>query len=136
MASFTHFQPFVENLAEGAFNLSNTLTIALTLTAPEATMGILSQLSQISYTNLSSRLLPPSTSLQTSGTYKLINTTNTMTATGTVGAFRYIVLYDDYAVNDELVGYYDYGSSLTLADGDAFAVNLSEDSGLLTIAPA
>ena|SRR3990167_9379847 len=136
MATFTHFQPFVENLAEGVFNLSNTLTIALTLTAPEATMGILSQLSQISYTNLSSRLLPPSTSLQTSGTYKLINTTNTMTATGTVGAFRYIVLYDDYAVNDELVGYYDYGSSLTLADGDAFAVNLSEDSGLLTIAPA
>ena len=110
--------------------------MALTLTAPEATMSILSQLTEIAYTNLSARTLPPKTSSQTSGTYKLINTTNTMTATGAVRPLRYVVIYDDYATNDELIGYYDYGSSITLSDGDSLAVNLNESTGLLTIAPA
>src|SRR3990167_9161148 len=113
MATYTKFQPFVEKLAEKAHNLgSDTLTVALTNTAPAATNGVLTDITQISYTNLSARALTTSSSAQTSGTYKLVIADLTLTASGgAVAAFRYVVIYNDTAASDELIAYYDYGSS-------------------------
>lgn len=135
MATFTKFQPFVEGIAEKKFNLgSDTLTVALTNTAPNATDSTLSQITQISYTNCSSRAITITSSTQTSGTYKLILQDLTLTASGTVGPFRYVVIYDDTATNDELIAYYDYGSSVTLNNGDSFAIDFDASNGFLTIA--
>jgi hypothetical protein len=135
MATFTKFQPFVEALAEKVHNLgSDQLVVALTNSAPSAANAVLTDITQISYTNLSSRNVTTSSSAQTSGTYKLTLADLVLTASGAVATFRYVVLYNDTATNDDLIGYYDYGSSITMATGETFTVDFDASSGALTIA--
>lgn len=134
MASFNKFNSFVEALAEKVHNLgSDTLTVALTNSAPVATNTQLSNITQISYTNCSSRAVTVSSSSQTSGTYSLVCNDLVLTASGgTVGAFRYVVLYNDTATDDELIAWWDYGSSITLADGETFTIDFG--ANVLTVA--
>jgi hypothetical protein len=136
MATFNKFNSFVEALAEKVHNLgSDTLTVALTNSAPVATNTQLSDITEISYTNLSARALTTSSSSQTSGTYKLVIADLTMTSTGgNTGPFRYAVIYNDTATNDELIGWYDYGSSITLANGESFKIDFDGTNGVLTLA--
>lgn len=135
MATFTKFQPFVENLAEKVFNLgSDTLKVALTNSAPNATDATLSQITEISYANCSARTISIASSAQSAGTYKLTLTDLVLSATGTVGPFRYVVIYDDTAASDQLIAYYDYASNLTLNNGDTFTINFDDSNGFLTIA--
>lgn len=142
MASFTKVNDFVVNLAN-AMDLDNdTLVVALSNTDPTSGTdvtadgnGVLANISQISYTNLSSRTLANVTSTQTSGTYKLSADDLTLTASGgSVAAFRYIVVYDDTVTSpaDPVIGYYDYGTSLTLNDGDTFTIDIGAN-GILTL---
>jgi hypothetical protein len=125
MASFVKFNPFVEALAEKVHNLgSDQLTIALTNSAPSAGNSVLTDITQISYTNCSSRNITTVSSTQTSGTYSLVTSDLTLTASGgTVGPFRYVVMYNDTSASDNLIGYYDYGSSITLNDTETFTVD-------------
>ena len=138
MASYTKFQPFVEKLAEKAHNLgSDTLTVAMcaAANAPTAADGILADLTEISYTNCSARAITTSTSAQTSGTYKLVLTDLVLTAGGgTVGPLRYVVIYNDTAASDELICFFDYGSEITLADGETLTIDFDGTNGLLQIA--
>lgn len=138
MAAFNKFNAFVEAIAEKKHNLgSDSLVVALCAAAnpPSASNSVLADLTQISYTNLSSRALTISSSSQTSGTYKLVLADLTLTASGgAVAAWRYAVIYNDTATNDELIGYYDRGSDLTLADGDSVVLNFDGSAGVLTIA--
>ena len=138
MATFNKFNSFVEALAEKVHNLgSDQIVIALTAAAnaPVNTNTQLSNLTQISYTNLSSRNVTTTSSEQTSGTYKLTLADLTLTASGgSVEAFRYVVLYNDTATNDELIGWYDYGSDLTLASGESLLIDFDGAAGVLTIA--
>jgi hypothetical protein len=125
MASFNKFNSFVEALAEKVHNLgSDTLTLALTAAAnpPVSTNTQLSNLTQISYTNLSSRVLTGVTSAQTLGTYALKADNLVLTASGTVATFRYIVLYNDTATNDELIGWFDFGGNVSLLNGETFTI--------------
>lgn len=57
-----------------------------------------------------------------------------LTASGAVGPFQYVYIYDDTATNDELIAYYDYGSAVTMASGDTFAIDFDATNGLLQIA--
>jgi len=136
MASFTKINSFVEFLAEGRMDLgSDQLKIALTNTAHTSTWDELADLTEISYTNLSSRNITTSSSSQTSGTYKLVLTDLVLTSSGgTTGPFRYIYIYDETATNDDLIGYYDYGSSITMQDGDTLTLDFDGSAGVLTIA--
>lgn len=137
MASFVKIDKFVEALAEKVHNLgSDTLKIALTNTAHTATWGQLSDLTLATNApaNLDSVTLTVSASSQTTGTYKLVITDKVMTATGAVGPFRYVYIYNDTATNDELIAYYDYASSISLATGDTFTINFDDSNGVLTIA--
>jgi len=135
MASFVKINSFVENLAEKQIDLSGAaLTVALTNTAHEAAWDELADLTEVSYTNLSSRVITVSTSSQTSGTYKLVCADLTLTASGAVGPFRYIYIYDDDSTGDKLIAYYDYGSEVTLANGDTFKIDFSAENGVLQIA--
>lgn len=147
MASFNKLNGFVEHLAEKVHNLgSDQLVVALSNTAPgsegtpptgSTAACILANVTQVSYTNLSSRNITTSTSAQTSGTYKLVLTDLTLTASGgSVATFRYVYVYNDTPTSpaDPLIGYYDYGSGVTLADTETFLIDFDGTNGLLTIA--
>jgi len=146
MATFNKIADFVEHLAEGVHNLaSDTLTLALSDTAPGSETpaptgdgnGVLANVTQVAYTNLSSRTLTVSASAQTGGTYKLTIADITLTSTGgSTGPFRYVYIYNDTPTSpaDPLIGYYDYGSSITLADGESLTVNFDDSNGVLTLA--
>jgi hypothetical protein len=144
MAAFNKLNGFVENLAEKVFNLgSDTLTVALSNTAPGSegtpptgatSAAKLANVTQVSYTNLSSRVLTISSSAQAAGVYSLIIADLVLTASGAVAAFRYIYIYDDTATNDELIGYYDYGSALTLNNGETLTLDFDNVNGVLSIA--
>jgi hypothetical protein len=133
--SFNKFNSFVEALAEKVHNLgSDQLKIALTNSAPVATNTVLANITEISYTNLSSRNVTTGSSSQTSGTYKLVLNDLVLTSSGgTTGPFRYAVLYNDTATNDELIGWYDYGASITLGDGETFTLDFDGSAGALTL---
>lgn len=134
MATFNKFHCFVEDLAEGVHNLaSDQLVVALTNTGPTAaTDDELADITEISYTNLSSRNVTTSSSSQTSGTYSLVCADLVLTASGAVGPFRYVVLYNGTAANDELIDYWDYGSEVSLASGETFTVDFA--ANVLTVA--
>ena len=98
---------------------------------------MLANVTQAAYTNLSSRNVTTSSSAQTGGTYKLVLADITLTSSGgSTGPFRYVYIYNDTVTTpaDALIGYYDYGSSLTLNDGDSLTVDFSAANGVLQIA--
>lgn len=137
MATFNKFDSFVEALAEKVHNLgSDQLTIALTpaANAPVATNTKLSDLTEISYTNLSSRDVTTASSSQTSGTYKLVCNDLVLTASGSVATFRYVVLYNNTATNDELIGWWDNASNVSLASGQTFTIDFDGTNGVLQLA--
>lgn len=135
MATFNKFNSFTEALAEKVHNLgSDTLKIALTNIAPVATNTVLANITEISYTNLSSRTVTVTASSQTSGTYKLVASDLVLTASGTVPTFRYAVLYNDTATNDELIAWWDRGTSVDLISTDTFTVDFDPTNGVLQIA--
>lgn len=134
MATFTKFNTFAEAVYEKIHNLgSDQLVVALTNTLPTyATDDQLADITEISYTNLSSRNITTSTSAQTGGTYKLVINDLVLTASGgSVGPFRYIVIYNNTAAGDELIAAYDYGSALTLNDGESLTLDFDGTNGLL-----
>lgn len=140
MASFNKFNSFVEALAEKVHNLgSDTLKVMLTNTAPVATNAVKGDLTEISAGNgytAGGNTASVTSSAQTSGTYKLVlGDPATWTASGgSIGPFQYAVLYNDTATNDELIGWWNYGSAVTLADGESFAVDFDPTTGVLTLA--
>jgi|SRR5579864_2759422 len=136
MAAFTKIQKFVLNLGNGGLNLgSDQLVVALTNTLPVAsTANVIGDITEISYTNCSSRNVTTTSYTQTSGTAKLLCAQLTLTATGTVGPFEWVVLYDSTPANKYLIGFWDYGSAITLANTDTFLVGFDQSGGVLTIA--
>ena len=146
MASYVKVNDFVEHLAEGAHDLdTDQLVVALSNTAPgsEASNplsdgnGLLANVTEIAYTNLSTRNITLSASTQTGGTYKLVLTDLVLTASGgAVATFRYIYIYNDGTVvlANPLICHYDYGSALTLNDGESLTLDFDAANGLLQVA--
>jgi len=139
MATFNKFNSFVEALAEKVHNLqSDTLKVVLTNSAPLAANTVLADITQIAngngYTTGGAQATQVS-SAQTGGTYKLVLNDVTFTASGgSLGTFRYAVLYNDTAASDELIAWWDYGTSLTITNGNSFTVDFDAVNGVLAIA--
>lgn len=153
MASFNKFNCFVEDLAEKVHNLgSDTLRVMLTNTSPNAADTIVdtdetvcqvqatSNANEIAAGNGYTKKGPAvtiSASAQSGGTYKAVATDVVVTATGAVGPFRYVVLYNDTAgtsATRPVIGWWDYGSSISLANGETFTVDFDPTNGVLQIA--
>lgn len=140
MVAFNKYHCFVENLAEKTHNLaSDTLKVALTNTAPNAsTHTVLANIGEITAANgytAGGNQTTQSSSAQSGGTYKLVSgDPATWTASGgTIGPFRYAVLYNATAAGGPLIGWWDYGTSITLNPGETFTVDFDAASGVLTI---
>ena len=134
MATFTKVDSLNENIAEKVHNLqSDTLMVALTNTAPSSANTVLANITEIAYTNLSSRTLTTTSSSTSAGVYRLVLADLTLTATGDVGPFRYAVIYNNTATNKELIGFADYGSSISLANGETLRLDFDNVNGLLAI---
>jgi hypothetical protein len=124
VAAYNKFQSWVEYKNEGANVGSDQFVVALTNSAPVATNALLAELTPVDYTNCSTRNITMSSASQTGGTYTPVPVDLTLTASGgTVGPFRYVVIYDDTVSGDPLVCWFDYGSSITLAAGETILIN-------------
>jgi hypothetical protein len=145
MAVFNKLNGFVEHLSEGVHNLgSDQLVLALSNVAPSSettppsstTAGcVLANVTEITYTGLSTRDLTTTSSAQASGTYRLVLDDLTLSSTGTVGPFRYIYLYNTTPTSpaDPLIGYFDYGANLTLNTGESLTIDFDQASGAITL---
>lgn len=140
MASFLKFHQFVENIAHGVHDLAaDTLMVALTNTTPSATNEVFGDITEITAQNgysAGGEQAVQASSSQTSGTYKLVLGDVTFTASGgSFGPFRYPVLYNTTPTSpaDPLIGHWDYGSSISVTDGNSFTVDFDASAGVLTI---
>jgi hypothetical protein len=138
MAAFNKVNDFVEDLLKGVHNLSTaTLRLALSNTAPGSESsnptasgnGVLANVTQIAYTNLSGGVAPALASVvvaESGGTATLDAANVVITASGgSVGPYRYVYLYNDTATGDPIIGYWDRGSSVTLADTETDTATIS-----------
>ncbi len=137
-SAYNKFYCFVEDLAEHKHNFAtDTLKIMLTNSAPVATNTVKANITDISAGSgysAGGTAITPVSSAQTTGLYKIIGTHPGFTASGgPIGPFRYAVMYNDTATNDELIAWWDYGSNITLADGESVAVTLDGTNGIFTI---
>jgi hypothetical protein len=141
MATFNKFNLFTDDLAKGVMNLStDTIKVMLTNTAPVATNHVYSDISSTELANGNGYTTGGATVSGTgvsnaSGVESLAASATTWTSnTGSMGPFRYIVYYDSTPATKTLIGWYDYGSSITLngANGDTFT-DTPAGSVLLTL---
>lgn len=143
MPAFVFAQDFKEQLGKAVHNLSaNTFKVALSNTTPVvSTMAALADITQIGtsggYTGGvgGGVALTGVTYTETTGTGTFIATDTVITASGgTIGPFRYAWIYNDTAASpvDALIGYVDYGSSITLADAETFTLDYT--TSIFTIA--
>jgi hypothetical protein len=140
-AAFNKFQDFSEQLIRGVHDFdAHVFKIALTNTAPVATNTILANITQVSAGNgyTTGGTATTISVSETSGTTTVSGTQVVFTASGgTIGPFRYAVLYNDSATSpaDALIGWWDYATSITLADTETFTWRPSNASpgAILTI---
>lgn len=138
MASFNKYQKGVEALVEGINAGSDVWKVALSnrtpVVASDTNLASAVEISAGNGYTAGGNTASTASSTETGGTYKLVlNSPATWTATGgSVGPFQYAILYD--ATTDNLIGYWDYGSSVTLSAGESFAVSLDGTSGVFTVA--
>jgi hypothetical protein len=140
MATYQKFNDFVEQLGNSVHNFSShTFKAVFTNSAPSASNTILADITQISASGgyTTGGFAVTLAWGETSGTAKCTGTDKVFTASGgTVGPFRYVVLYNDSATSpvDALVGFFDYGSAVTLADTETFTLDFDGTNGLFTLA--
>ncbi len=140
MAAFNKFNIFVADVANKVHNLgADALKIALTDVAPVAGNTVLANITQITAANgyaSGGAAVAITSSSQTSGTYKLLPTGNTVfTASGgAIAQFRYAVIYNSTPVNGNLIGWWDYGAEVNVTNGNTFTVGLDTINGILQLA--
>lgn len=139
-ASFNKFNAFVEFLAEGVSQLGESaVSVVLTNTAPSAAQTELDLVTNHPAPAAANGYAPVQPSItsseQTAGVYKLVLGDAVFTADGgNIGPFRYAILMSGSGSNaDPLIGWYDYGSSITLGDGETFTLAFDPDDGVLTL---
>jgi hypothetical protein len=139
MATFNKFNSFVEALAEKKHDLgADTLKVMLSNTAPVAANSTKANITEITAGNgytAGGNTAAVTSSAQTGGLYRLVlaDPASWTAAGGSIGPFQYAVLYNDTAANKELIGWWDYGSAVTLAVGESFAVDFDPATGVLTV---
>jgi hypothetical protein len=140
MAIFNKYFSFIDELSKAGHNLATAVfKVALTNTAPTQATDTVWNLtvapapSPANGYTAGGNTITTTSGITTAGVFKLILADTVFTATaGGIGNFRYAILYNSSATN-KLVGYYDYGSSIPLADTETFTVDFDAANGALTV---
>jgi hypothetical protein len=134
MATYQKINQFPEDLAHKVHNLSSDqleIILAAAANAPTASDSVRADITEITYTNLTTPMsLTTASSSQTSGTYSLVVNDYTITASGGASnAFRYITVMNTTPTSplDPLICFFDYGSDLTLNDGQSLVLDFASD---------
>jgi hypothetical protein len=140
MATFVKYNTFIDEVSKGGHNLQTAVfKAALTNTAPTPASDTVWNTTVApppaagsGYT-AGGNTLTTSSAATAAGIFKLVLADSVFTAAGgTIGPFRYVILYNSSASN-KLVGSYDYGSSITLNDTETFTVDFDGTNGVLTL---
>ena len=140
MATFVKYNTFIDEVSKGGHNLQTAVfKAALTNTAPTPASDTVWNTTVApppaagsGYT-AGGNTLTTSSAATSSGVFKLVLADSVFTAAGgTIGPFRYVILYNSSASN-KVVGSYDYGSSITLNDTETFTVDFDGTNGVLTL---
>ena len=139
MAAFNKFQSFVTAVAAGTHAAclnadTDVLRVYLSNDAPSASLdSVMADLAEISTGNGYTGAVDVQNAATTSaGTITVAGTDVVVTASGAVGPFQYAVLFNDTAASDPLIGWWDYGTPVTLANGETFTIDFG--ASLFTIA--
>lgn len=137
MSSYNKFNCFVQDLHEGKHDFrSDIVKIVLSNTQPLSTNSVLADIAEIEdgggYASGGIPVVITSSS-QTGGVYRLKLQDKTFTATGTVQAFRYIVLYNSSTASGNLISWYDHGSVINLQSGESYFFDFDQESGLYSL---
>lgn len=142
MVAFVKYNSFIDEVAKGTHNFySDVLKCALTDKTPGPNTDMVWNDTSVAPPPTNANGYPAGGNIlltmtaSTSGAiFRLIVDDSIFTATaGGIGPLRYAVIYNSSKAN-KLVGYYDYGSSLSLAINDTFTVNTDQSIGILSIA--
>lgn len=138
MATFNKFNDFMKQLGKGVHQLhaaGHTLKVMLTNEAPVATDTVKGDMTETTNENGYAPADVQNDYSEASGTGTLTGVDVTWTASGgSFGPFRYAVLYNDSVADPvkPLIGWWDYGSSITVPAGEDFTVDFG--ASILTIA--
>lgn len=137
MAAFNKFEVATENMWEGVHQFQaagHQLDIYYSNATPSASGdSVKADLAEI--TNQNGYSAPEDVQNDTSrtgGTTSLTGVDVTTTASGgSFGPFRYVVLDNDTPTSpaDPLLGWWDYGSALTVNDGESFTADFGASLG-------
>lgn len=137
MASYNKFEQFVEDLTAKVHDLFGTsgstadaLKAYLSNAAPSAGGdAVKADMAEITQQNgYLATVALDNVGTRTGGTVTVTAKSFTVTASGgAVGPFQYVVVYNDTSSSpaDPLVCWFDYGSPLTLADGESLSVKFN-----------
>jgi len=131
MAAFNDFNQTIADIANGVHDLGgDTFKFMLTNSAPSPASSVKADLTEIASGNgytAGGEVVTITSSSQVTGVYGWIaGSSPVFTASGgAIADFRYVVLYNDTSASDSLISFYDYGSTVTVADGEAFTINAS-----------
>ena len=136
MAAFNKFNHFVLALGQGLHHLhaaGDTLNLYLTNNAPDADLDSnKADLAGITEENGYAAADAINDYAEAAGVGTLTCTDKVWTAAGgSFGPFRYVVLYNDTHASDALIGWWDYGSAITVLTGETFTVDFG--ASVLTI---
>jgi len=138
MAAYNKFNQFTKDLIDGVHDFdAHVFKVMLTNVAPVATNTVKADLTEISAGNgyTAGGATTTITTSTSSGTAKATATDIVFTASGgSIGPLRYAVLYNDSAASDPLISWWDYGSSITLADTESLTVDFNAATGIFTVA--
>lgn len=137
MAGYNKFENFVERLLKGEHQFhaaGHTIKIYLSNATPSASGDdVKADLAGITVENGYDVADVQNDLSETGGTASVTGVDVVWTASGgTVGPFRYVALYNDTHASDALIGWWDYGSGLTLQATETFTVDFG--SSIFTLA--
>jgi hypothetical protein len=138
-SAFRKFDSFVAACAHGVHHLNiDSLKVMLSDVSPVRSDSFAADIIEISSGNgyvVGGLPVVVLSSSQTLGLYKLVLDTpvDLVASGGSIAQFRYTILYNDDAANDELIGWWDEGTEVILVDTDIFRIRFGAVSGVLTL---